>query len=45
MSMLDIDIGELTVPSGHLQAGVSQHPLQAKDITTISQESHGSGMA
>jgi hypothetical protein len=45
MGTFDVDVSELTVPSGHLKTGMAQHPLQAKDIATISQESDGSGMA
>jgi len=45
MRTLDINSGKLTVPSGHLQTGMSQHPLQAKDIAAVPQEFHGCRMA
>lgn len=40
MGMLHIDISQLTVPSGHFQAGMSEHPLQTEDIATVAQEFH-----
>ena len=38
MGSFDINIGQLTVPPGHFQAGMPQHLLQAKDITAVAQE-------
>jgi len=41
MGSFDIGVGQLAVLPSHLQAGVPQHSLEAKDITTIAQELYG----